>query len=127
MKELRLANGETVKHLSTVEQGDVLFKKVDRLPKDAKPLKKKATKAGDQTTFALGEATGHHHSTLGAGVTEYAINNEVNPDERYFKFEEEADVTHQEHDNVTPDEGLYIMHIQQEYNHWEQAAHRVRD
>jgi hypothetical protein len=68
-------------------QGDVLFIRVDKLPKDAKELPQSA-----QVIVGHSE-TGHHHAIANpdASVAIFAVQNQLRS---YLKLEKPADVVH---------------------------------
>lgn len=87
-----------------VRQGDVLYVPVDRIPDGAK--------LEDTKTVAYGEATGHHHTMVEVdGKAEvYTLE-----DQMFAKVEGDVVVTHQEHNELIVEEGIYEIRIQREY------------
>ena len=92
-------------------QGDVLLVKVESYPEEAEKL--------DHTTVAYGEATGHHH-TFERGAELMELDDMV-----WVVAEEPAPLTHQEHDTIIVDPGIYEVKHQREYT--PQEVRRVID
>lgn len=103
-----------------IQQGDVLFFSSNALPENLTVVKNH--KHG-LVTFAEGEATGHHHSSLCNGVTLYEDSNK----ERWCKVEHTTTVNHQEHKSVTLSPGIYKIGIVREYDPFEREIWAVRD
>lgn len=84
-----------MKNQNQIQQGDVLFRRVDRLPDGCKRL--------DKRTVALGEHTGHHH-TFDKGVALLEA-----PDKRIYAVNETdapKPLLHQEHKPVIAEPGI---------------------
>lgn len=103
-----------------IAQGDVLFFAEKELPGNIK--KAKCRRIG-LVTFAEGEVTGHHHSCVADGV-------ELCEDEEgtlWCEVERTATVTHQEHNPVTLDPGVYRIGIVREVDPFEDEIRDVAD
>lgn len=105
-----------------IQQGDVNFLKISKLPGNLKPVKQDARGA----VVAEGETTGHYHGCDEGGVAileaptgeRYVINETNEP--RTFK--------HQEHEPVTIEpNGVYRIGIVREYDYWSLMQRRVID
>jgi len=103
-----------------IQQGDVLFKEVDSIPANLKPVKN--TRKG-LVTFAEGKVTGHHHSCVADGV----MLMEDATGEHYCCVDKEATVTHQEHGPVTLSPGKYKIGIVREVDPFENEIRNVID
>lgn len=107
--------------LPPIQQGDVLWYPVNRLPEK----KKRKQQKDGLITFALGEATGHHHSAVAeAGLDLY--------EDRHGTLwcsvpEGGATVKHQEHKPVNLVEGNYRIGIVQEVDHLADEIRQVQD
>lgn len=93
-------------------QGDVLFTRIDALPRGAR-------KKRENGTVAYGEATGHHHSLAVADrevaeVLEIGEGLFVRVSDQGVRIEG-ATFVHQEHGPVTLPPGNYQVTIQREY------------
>lgn len=77
------------------QQGDVLFKRVDSLSKQHKPIKKKKGKF----VLAEGEVTGHAHVIDAEKFVE--VNN------KKFIVNPTSSVTHEEHGPITLEPGIW--------------------
>jgi hypothetical protein len=104
--------------MSFVQQGDVLIKGINEMPKG---LKKEERKQRGYV-LAEGEVTGHYH----------AIADEIdlfsNEDGTLFmKNEKEVVVTHDEHKPVKIPAGIWEIGIVQEYDHFAEEARNVAD
>lgn len=84
--------------MSIYRQGDVLIMRVNSIPVDAVDI----TPKEGPLVLAYGEVTGHSHAFKGGGVALL----ERGP-RRYLRVTETAAVTHEEHDPITLEVGLY--------------------
>lgn len=107
-----------MEELVMYQQGDVLIKKVDKLPEG---LIKTHDKRGH--VLAEGEATGHFHAIK---ETEKATMYERDG-KLYLNVIDECDVTHQEHHKITLPKGDYEIDRVQEWDYFEQEARAVID
>ena len=110
--------------IGLIQQGDVLFHRIDKLPDGLTPQQLENGRA----VFAYGEATGHHHSSV----------LEVEDDLPNFRLYEkggtlymevlrETAVTHQEHRPVTLSPGVYRRGIVREVDPFADEVRRVMD
>jgi uncharacterized cupin superfamily protein len=100
---------------SIIRQGDVLMIPIKSIPKGKSQTK--------NVTLALGEVTGHHHT-----IFENAVGFADNVDMlcEYVQVKSGgADLTHQEHETITIQEGNYQVIRQTEYT--PQELRNVRD
>ena len=102
-----------------IQQGDVLFRRVNIETPTGKPIK--PSKRGH--VLADGEATGHQH-----------VIEDVSDAELYAEGErillhvlKQTTVTHEEHKTVTLEPGIYEIGRVQEYDYLQQMARQVRD
>jgi hypothetical protein len=100
------------------QQGDVLIKKIDGIPKDAKKVKAE----GERFILARGEATGHHHSVPAIDAELFSC-----PDGLILHCIAEVQIEHQEHQPITLPIGDYQIIPVQEYDHFKEEARRVVD
>ena len=85
-------------------QGDVLFKKIDELPKNKRKI--------DDDIIVKGEATGHAHK-----IRNGVLNSSWQRGPRlYIKASKGAKVVHEEHEEIELDQGLYEVIRQKEYD-----------
>ena len=103
-----------------VQQGDVLFYEIDKLPKDIMPTK---PMRDGIITFAEGESTGHHHSCSADGVILFEDPRGI----MWCSVNKEVVVTHQEHKPVILTPGNYRVGIVREYDPFETVDHTVID
>jgi len=100
-----------------LQQGDVLLKKIEVLPKNLKKIKR----AERGYVLAEGEATGHAH----------VVEDEIGCYERegvlYLKIDTEAPVKHEEHKEVMIPPGLWEVVKVQEYDHFLEESYEVMD
>lgn len=90
-------------------QGDVLITPVDELPKSAKIRKRTP---GEGIILASGEATGHHHRVKESTARLFATSD----GRRFLRVARKGAVlTHEEHDPISFDPGLYEVKRQREY------------
>lgn len=84
-----------------IRQGDVLLKKIDKKPKAFFKERKDGV-------VAYGEVTGHSHKISNGIVMDYI-------DRLIVEAFSGAKITHEEHDAINLDEGVYEVIIQREY------------
>ena len=95
--------------------GDVILQSIEKLPKSGQIT--------TQVCLAEGEATGHHHML----TCEDGIDVVLEAKEILFKIESPGTLTHQEHDLITIDPGIYRVSREQEFDHFARTAKRVVD
>jgi len=101
------------------QQGDVLLKQIDSLPKD---INKKELDKG-HIILAYGEVTGHAHR----------IKDTVNSmfyekdGKSYLKVTKPVDLTHEEHHTQTIPIGIYEVGIVKEYDYLKDMERAVID
>lgn len=101
----------------TNQHGDVLFFRVDSIPKNAKKVdspKRKVIKEG--------EHTGHAHVTY--DDVELLVDAKGN---MYIDAKEPFTISHEEHAEQTLEQGLYQVDIVREYDYDSEAVRRVED
>jgi hypothetical protein len=105
-----------------IQQGDVLFFSEEKLPKGLRPVR---PYENGLYIFALGEATGHHHSAVADNDIE------LFQDEKGTLFcrvkGDEVVVRHQEHKPVTLKKGTWRVGIVKEVDPFSEEINRVRD
>ncbi|MDR1613037.1 MAG: hypothetical protein LBT97_09675 [Planctomycetota bacterium] len=108
-----------------IQQGDVLFFRVDELP-----IVYEAQKGmhPGMATFAEGEVTGHHHSAV---IEKSGMEDNIALYEKdevlYCEVRREIEVTHQEHKPVTLAPGKYRVGSVREYDPFENEIRNVWD
>ena len=100
------------------QQGDVLLQKVEIDLSDAKkePLK------NNTWVVAEGEHTGHAHVIVESEAIVYHKNGK-----RYVLTEKGFTITHEEHNPITVQPGVYEVGIVQEYDHFIEETKNVED
>lgn len=93
-------------------QGDVLVKRVKRVPEGAKKKEGRVVMEG--------EMTGHAHRLTAGELYE-------KDGQLYFGVPERADLVHEEHGTITFDEGCYQVIRQREYDPFARAQAYVAD
>ena len=87
-------------------QGDLLFKKIDSLPKRKRKL--------DTDIIVRGEATGHAHALVN-GEIYTSIVATIGP-VNFLKAKKGAKVVHDEHETIELESGFYEVVRQREYD-----------
>jgi hypothetical protein len=102
-----------------LQQGDVLVKRIDKIPEGAKPVK--PTEKG--LILAEGEATLHHH------VVDQELAELFEMDGKLFLDVKapSAPVKHEEHAKIDIPNGLYEIGRVVEYDVFAEAVRRVTD
>lgn len=102
--------------------GDLGFTPIKEIPKGVGGRLKKVKSA----ILAEGEATGHYHKLTAKPNTKFSIRTADNGD-KYLKLGDEAELTHQEHNTITLNPGLYLMQHEREFNYFEKKERQVYD
>lgn len=95
-------------------QGDLLIRKIDKLPSTVKKRK--------DDVLVIGEATGHAHRIENGLIYEIPRNKIPRMMERnneptmFIKAEKGATVVHEEHDPIELEPGIYQVTRQREWN-----------
>lgn len=97
-------------------QGDVLLTPISELPDGV-------ARSREKRTIALGEATGHHHSFS----RDVEIYTQEGDPRMWVVLEEEEMLTHQEHETIILEPGVYEYNGQTEPDPFTGMARRVRD
>lgn len=108
------------------QQGDVLLKKVTKLPKGLKRLK--------TNVLAEGETTGHFHAVVPRETEHRRLDTfpgfkllQAENGDRYIQLTEPAEVKHQEHHTIQLDPGLYQIDLVREFEYDANETRRVVD
>lgn len=99
-------------------QGDVGIKKIEKLPEGVIP----SPPDNERNILAYGEVTGHAHALPAATTELYATNDNSR---LYLVVKTKEFVTHEEHDPIQLDQGIYEIIRQREYDdekEWRQVA-----
>lgn len=103
--------------------GDVILVALDKLPKTS--LKKVAS--GKDYVLAEGEVTGHKHVITAERGTKVEILKDDNG-RYYLKVNDKAaTLTHQEHNALTVEPGIYLVGKEQEHDYFAKENRRVFD
>lgn len=99
------------------QQGDVLFERVNSIPKKAK----RRNKVNGRWIIAEGEHTGHTHATVD-DIELFETNGVL-----YIKNAEPATITHEEHGPVEIPAGVWKTDIVKEMDYFDLHERRVQD
>ena len=108
----------TLKIGDFVQQGDVLIKKINKLPEGLEKIKTK----NNLWIIAEGETTGHYHAIAEKEAIVYEKEGK-----KYILTEEGFTITHQEHEKIKVEPGLYEIGIVQEYDPFQKTIENIRD
>jgi hypothetical protein len=101
-----------------IQQGDVLLKKIESLPKNLKLV----TKTARGFVLAEGEKTGHAH------VIEADVKLYMDDDKNLFMSNvNPVTIKHEEHNHIEVDAGIWSVGIVQEYDHFLEESKNVAD
>ena len=89
--------------LNQIRQGDVLLRRISKLPNDLKEKNK---------ILAYGEVTGHKHQFNSEQVLVF----EDEQRNQFIDVKEKAELLHEEHKNVLVPKGKYEVFLQREYD-----------
>jgi hypothetical protein len=104
------------------QHGDVLIELIEKIPENAKKQEKTAMGA----VLAEGEATGHFHRTMDAGVDMFESGDQL------FMSVDNSEkgsciITHDEHNPIEIPNGDYEIRKVREYDHFVEEARAVQD
>jgi hypothetical protein len=102
--------------------GDVI---IFRLSPQSNPLVGQTLKKISRLTLALGEVTGHAHRL--EGELEVLENQKNTENEVYFQVLDQAVLTHEEHNAMVLEKGIYLKINQVEYDPFAEMIRYVRD
>lgn len=100
------------------QQGDVLIKRIEKLPDDVKGVKQE----GSRVILAEGEHTGHAHAISSPNAHLFEWNEKL-----YLEATTEVEIKHEEHKTVIIPPGIYEIDRVREYDHFEEVARVVWD
>lgn len=101
-----------------LQQGDVLLKRVDDIPKGAKKVVRKAK----GFVLAEGEVTGHAHVIVEDDIGVSELDGVM-----YIKTDKLVDLTHEEHGTITIEPGIWKRDIVKEFDAFDEEARNVKD
>jgi len=96
--------------MTIYRQGDVMVRKVSKLPKGATEVKTKG-----RIILAHGEVTGHAHAIAEGEAQEFTMADAAGAVRRFLKVVSEATVRHEEHAPVPLPPGVFEIIQQREY------------
>lgn len=105
--------------MKKIQQGDILFVKIDNIPDEAKPIKPNK----GRYVLAEGEATGHTHAVKVAPKLKVL----KDKDGLYMKVDSKAPVVHEEHDTKEITKGDWWITRVNEWNYDKKRAEKNRD
>jgi hypothetical protein len=108
--------------MTLYRHGDLIFKQLDKLPEGLKKLDLN----NKSFTLALGEVTGHKHVIVAEKDEDMKIYQDA---EGHYVLEIGAPtkLSHEEHNTLTFQPGIYIMGNEREHDYFEKAARQVLD
>lgn len=101
-----------------VQQGDVVFVKVEQIPEGTKLSEK------FDGVVQHGEVTGHAHRLSGK---EYDMYEFFEEGRRYLRIKEDSDLSHEEHHTIKLPKGDYEVRIVREMDHFAKLERPVVD
>ncbi len=112
-------NSEKTKIKATLayQQGDVLLHRIKRMPRSRRHYSADGFFQG-RIILATGEATGHVHELENVkGNNEFKWDLDSERPIFYVRVKEPSKLTHQEHETITVDPGVYIVDRVREFNY----------
>jgi hypothetical protein len=100
-------------------QGDVCIIKLDKLPAAAK----KQSRPQDRVVLEYGEVTGHAHAIKDIDKCDMYLEG----NRRFLEVCFTVPLTHEEHDTITLEPGIYEIKRQRQWSALEQVSARVAD
>lgn len=104
--------------MKMIQQGDVCLEACASIPSQAKEMKMD----NGQWVLAYGEHTGHKHALDAEGVECFECDGKI-----YVRVSKEAQLKHEEHNQITIPVGVYEVTGVQEFDHFTEEARRVAD
>ena len=102
---------------NTIQQGDVLLRKLSTLPSGEKKVISRK-----KLILAEGEVTGHYHEIVESDSELIQIGDKI-----ILSLANSSVLTHQEHNHVTVDAGIWEVGRVQEYDYFAQMSRQVAD
>jgi hypothetical protein len=96
--------------------GDVLLKKIDKLPEGLKKLK-------DRKVIKYGEATNHSHRFSDGDYQFYEADNK----RLFLQVFTPSPLIHEEHEEIIIDPGMYEIEEEQEFDYVDDTLKKVVD
>jgi hypothetical protein len=100
--------------------GDILLKEVKDYPQNAKAKKVK------EFVVAEGEATGHEHLLVADPDTSFRVLTDEGG-QVYLELGASAELSHQEHDTITVQPGVFEVVREREYDPYTEEINKVAD
>ncbi len=104
--------------MNQIQHGDVLLKKVEKLPKGVKEI----AREGNALVIAKGESTGHHHMITDSPAKLWELKGEL-----YLEVTELVTIMHEEHKALPIPPGIYEIGRVKEYDYFAEMEKRVVD
>jgi hypothetical protein len=104
--------------MNYLEHGDVILKRIDSIPKDAKKIV-----CEKEIVLAEGEVTFHAHRILDLSGAELRQSGSV----MYLHLDQPKDLVHEEHGKLRVEPGDYEIDRVKEFNPFEREIRRVQD
>ena len=101
-----------------LQHGDVLLKRIDKLPLGIKPVHRQ----NGSLVIMDGEATGHKHTITENSAKLWELNGEM-----YLEVTEPVTIQHQEHKPLPIPSGIYQIGQVKEYDYFQQMERNVKD
>lgn len=128
------ASGENLKFERVLRHGDVIVFKLKETGDSAR-----AGQVATEAVLAYGEVTGHAHRLRGdlelyeseapenAKRAPGAVEDQANPSRMLFRVRSSATLTHEEHDPIVLESGLYLKVNQVEFDPFARMIRDVQD
>ncbi len=104
--------------MNQIQHGDVLLKRIDKLPKGVVEVPRKE----GRIVVMEGEATGHHHVITAEPATLWEIKGDL-----YLEVTAPVTITHEEHKELPIPKGIYQIGRVKEYDYFSEMERVVQD
>jgi len=94
-------------------------------PKKEMPKNLEEKEFNGKFILAKGKATGHHHNLIAKDSKVKIFKDDEG--QHWLKLEEEAKLTHPEHDTITIEPGIYEQKMEREYDPFQEEIRKVMD
>ncbi len=108
--------------IKQIQHGDVLFKRIPRLPSGLKPF----SRHDGKLIVAEGEATGHNHVIESDKATLWTLEKDGET-QLYLEAIEPVIITHEEHKALPIPKGIYEIGRVKEYDYFSEMERHVVD
>lgn len=107
--------------MNLYRHGDLSFHPIEKLPENLKEVKHDG-----KFVLAEGEFTGHKHLMTVEKPKDMKMMQDPTTGEYYIQLFDKASLTHEEHNKLVFEPGIYKMHVEREYDYFQEEKIKER-